>query len=70
MVETARSMSTTTMWDRLERPLVPRAVVGLGVVVAVATESRMVQALTFEVGDPVPEGSGLVVIAYVGHGCC
>jgi hypothetical protein len=38
-------------------------------VVVVAAKGRVVQALAFEVGDPVPEGGGLVVVAYVGHDC-
>lgn len=73
-MEAARASSATTLLERLERPLVPRVVVGglVGLSVAVSTaKGRMAQALAFEVGDPVPEGGGLVVVAYVGHdGCC
>jgi len=73
LVEAARTtMSTAALLERLERPLRPRVVgglVGLGVAVS-AAEGRMVQALAFEVGDPVPEGGGLVVVAYVGHDDC
>lgn len=71
-MEAARTMSAAAILERLERPLRPRVVgglVGLGVAVATA-KGRVVQALAFEVGDPVPEGGGLVVVAYVGHDCC
>ena len=71
-METAGTMSATALLERLERPLGPRVVVGglgcFGVAVA-AAKGRVVQALAFEVGDPVPEGGGLVVVAYVGHSC-
>jgi len=68
-VEAARTTSAAALLERLERPLVPRVVRGLvGLCVAIATaKGRMVQALAFEVGDPVPERGGLVVVAYVGH---
>jgi hypothetical protein len=73
-VETAgTAMSAATLLERLERPLGPRVVVGglggFGVAVVVAAKGRVVQALAFEVGDPVPEGGGLVVVPYVGHDC-
>ena len=72
LVETAGTMSATALLERLERPLGPRVVVGglgcFGVAVA-AAKGRVVQALAFKVGDPVPEGGGLVVVAYVGHDC-
>ena len=71
-METAGTMSATALLERLERPLGPRVVVGglgsFGVAVA-AAKGRVVQALAFKVGDPVPEGGGLVVVAYVGHDC-
>lgn len=71
LLEAAVATSAAAVLERLERPLVPGVVfsglVGLGVAVA-AAEGRMVKALSFEVGDPVPEGGGLVVVAYVGHG--
>jgi len=71
LLEAAVAMSPAAVLERLERPLVPGVVVGgivgFGVAVAVA-EGRMVEALAFEVGDPVPEWGGLIVVAYVGHG--
>jgi len=68
------AMSAAAVLERLERPLVPRVVGGLGgfsIAVAIA-KGRVIQALAFEVGDPIPKGGGLVVVAYVGHdgGCC
>ena len=72
MEATGAATSAATLLERLERPLGPRVVVGglvgFGVAVA-AAEGRVIQALAFEVGDPVPEGGGLVVVAYVGHDC-
>ena len=74
-METAGAMSATALLERLERPLGPRVVVVgalgcFGVAVA-AAEGRVVQTLALEIGNPVPEGGGLVVVAYVGHdGCC
>lgn len=72
-MEAARSMSAAAVCERLERPLVPwvfELLVVVVVVVGIATEGRVVQALAFEVCDPVPKGSGLVVVAYVGHDDC
>lgn len=71
-MEAARPMSAAAVCERLERPLVPR-VFGLFIVVVVveiATKGRVIQALAFKVCDPVPEGSGLVVVTYVGHDDC
>jgi hypothetical protein len=67
---TAVSMSSTTVLERLEWPLTPRVVVRFGcLVVAVATEGRVVEALAFEICHKVPERGGVVVVAYVRHDC-
>jgi hypothetical protein len=69
---TASFVSSTTVWERLEGPLTPGTVIVrvVGVVIAIVTESRVVEALAFEACDEVPEGGGVVVVAYVRHDCC
>jgi hypothetical protein len=67
---TAVSMSSATVLEWLEWPLTPRVVIRFGCfIVAVATESRVVEALTLEVCHEVPERGGVVVVAYVRHDC-
>jgi hypothetical protein len=64
------SMSSTTVLEWLERPLTPRVVVRFGcLVIAVATEGRVVEALALEICHEVPERGGVVVVAYVRHDC-
>lgn len=64
-------MSSSTVLERLERPLGPRVVVRfICFVVAVASEGRVIEALTLKVGHEVPEWGRVVVVAYVRHDDC